>query len=56
VHIEGLSKALPRGEALLVPFLCDVWVGEPIRWRGDRGALMAELEHWLCDPKGKQTN
>jgi len=54
VHIEGLGKALPRGEALLVPFLCDVWVGEPIRWQGDRGALMTELERWLCDPKGQQ--
>jgi 1-acyl-sn-glycerol-3-phosphate acyltransferase len=47
VHLEGLGKALPRGEGLLVPFICDIWVGDTLRWQGDRGALMAQLEAWL---------
>lgn len=51
VHMEGLGKALPRGEGLLVPFICDVWVGEPLRWRGDRASLMEDLERWLCRKK-----
>ncbi|HYP04528.1 MAG TPA: lysophospholipid acyltransferase family protein [Cyanobium sp.] len=44
VFLHGLGKALPRGEALLVPFFCDVVVGDPFRWNGDRRAFMAELQ------------
>lgn len=44
VYIHGLGKALPRGEALLVPFFCDVYVGEPIHWTGDRTAFMDQLQ------------
>jgi 1-acyl-sn-glycerol-3-phosphate acyltransferase len=44
VFLHGLGKALPRGEALFVPFFCDVFVGEPIRWGGERESFMGELE------------
>lgn len=47
VHLAGLGKALPRGEGILVPFICDIHVGEPIRWQGDRQLLMAELNDRL---------
>lgn len=47
VHLEGLGKALPRGEGLLVPFICDIWVGEALHWQGDRGLLMGQLQAWL---------
>jgi 1-acyl-sn-glycerol-3-phosphate acyltransferase len=43
VFLHGLGKALPRGEALLVPFFCDIFVGEPLNWSGDKNGFMDEL-------------
>lgn len=45
VFLHGLGKALPKGEAVLVPFFCDVFVGEPQYWTGDRRSFMNCLEH-----------
>lgn len=41
--IHGAGKALPRGEGLLVPFFCDVFVGDPITFRGTRASFTEEL-------------
>lgn len=43
IYLHGLGKALPRGEALLVPFFCDVFIGDPFQWTGDRKVLMDQL-------------
>lgn len=43
IFMHGFGKALPRGEALLVPFFCDVFVGESFRWTGERGSFMDEM-------------
>lgn len=44
IFMHGLGKALPKGEAVLVPFFCDVFVGEPIRWNGARAEFMTRLQ------------
>lgn len=43
VYLHGLGKALPKGEALLVPFFCDVFAGDPLTWSGDRRGFMEDL-------------
>jgi len=44
VLLHGLGKALPKGEALLVPFFCDVFIGDSLFWSGDRKVFMQQLE------------
>lgn len=43
VFMHGAGKALPRGTRLLVPFICDVFIGPALRWPGDSKLFMASL-------------
>ncbi len=53
VFLHGLGKALPKGEAILVPFFCDVFVGEPLQWTGDRQSFMTALESSIASLAGE---
>lgn len=44
VFLHGLGKALPKGEAVLVPFFCDVFVGEALAWSGNKREFMGRLD------------
>ncbi|WP_459853229.1 lysophospholipid acyltransferase family protein [Dongia sp. agr-C8] len=44
VYMQGLSRALPKGEFTLVPVVVDVFVGEPVAWTGSRPAFTQALQ------------
>lgn len=44
IFLHGLGKALPRGEAIFVPFFCDVFIGPPLPWTSDKRAFMTSLD------------
>lgn len=44
IVMHGLGKALPKGEGLLVPFFCDVFIGDALYWSGDKNSFMDRLE------------
>ena len=44
VFIHGAGQALPKGERLLVPFFCDVFIGEQLDWPGDKESFMVQLD------------
>ncbi len=41
--MHGLGRALPRGEALLVPFNCDVVIGNPMQIDGRSNEFVKQL-------------
>lgn len=43
LFMHGLGKALPRGEALLVPFFCDVFIGQPLDGSLSKSQFMQAL-------------
>ncbi len=44
VFIKGMGKSLPKGEVVLVPFFCDIVIGEPRKVRGSRDEIVRSLE------------
>ncbi len=45
VFMFGLGKSLPRGDFILIPFVCEINIGEPISWGGERKELITSLEN-----------
>ena len=53
VFIHGLGKSLPKGDFVLVPFFCDLFVGTPLSFEGDKNALMDVLNHRFLELAGE---
>jgi len=49
VFLHGLGKALPKDDPVLVPFFCDVYVGERLYGHEDPSGFMANLEGRMQD-------
>ncbi len=49
IYLNGLGKALPKCEGLLVPFFIDVFVGKTVSFHGDRGAFLSELKSAMLE-------
>ena len=47
IYMHGLGKVLPKGEALLVPFFLDVFIGEPIPWEGNKIEFMEHMTNQM---------
>ena len=47
VFLHGLGKSLPRGEVVLIPHFCDVFVGNTISTGEDKQNLLKTIDHAL---------
>jgi len=47
VYLHGLGMALPKGEALFVPYFCDAFIGKPKFFDSTRKEYVDELEHQM---------
>ena len=43
VFMHGLGKSLPKDEYIIVPFFCDVFVGDPLHFQIDKETFMQQL-------------
>ncbi|MFO0991116.1 MAG: lysophospholipid acyltransferase family protein [Hyphomicrobiales bacterium] len=43
VFMHGLGKALPKGTWVIVPFICDIFIGERVPWEKDSKRFMNDL-------------
>ena len=44
VYLHGLGKAMPRGERLIVPHFCDVFIAEPMTYTGEVDSFVAAVQ------------
>ncbi len=44
VYLHGLGKAMPRGERLIVPHFCDVFIAEPMTYTGDVNSFVTAVQ------------
>jgi 1-acyl-sn-glycerol-3-phosphate acyltransferase len=53
IFLQGLGRALPKGETVLVPFFCDIFIGQELFWRSSNESFMTQLEEQMNHLKKK---
>jgi 1-acyl-sn-glycerol-3-phosphate acyltransferase len=43
IFLDGLGKALPKGDFLIVPLLCSIYIGEAMYWNGQKQIFLQQL-------------
>jgi 1-acyl-sn-glycerol-3-phosphate acyltransferase len=43
IFLHGLGKALPKGDFLIVPLLCSIYIGEAMYWNGQKQIFLQQL-------------
>lgn len=62
VFTYGLGEALPKGEALFVPFNCEIAIDEPLAVGSEAKTFLAELDGrfermgYECHVRGEEEN
>ncbi|MBX2860402.1 MAG: 1-acyl-sn-glycerol-3-phosphate acyltransferase [Vampirovibrio sp.] len=44
VYMRGMGRSLPRGELILIPFFCDIVIGKPQHFTGERPGIVQSVE------------
>ncbi len=52
VYLANMNRALPKGEVFLVPFICEVHIGQPLLLVGNREERLAVLRNEILKLKG----
>lgn len=53
IFLRGFGKALPKGEPLLVPFVCKAHIGEALFWNGHKQTFLEQLNDQMRDLAGE---
>ena len=53
IFMHGLGKALPKGETMLVPFICDIVIGKTIKWSSPKENFLNQIESSILDLAAK---
>ncbi len=45
IFMKGMGKSLPKGEMILIPFFCDIVIGEPVSFSGNKEEITLQLKN-----------
>lgn len=54
VYLSNMGRALPKGEFIFIPFICEVRIGEPLLLRGSKDEILSTLKEAILNLKDIQ--